>query len=84
MPLVNIWLHDFTKTLKEKFPELTTRDSKFTFLPTYDIDEAYAYKNKLNSCVVKQNKPRGVDFMKKLKNYFVSVKLAFIGLQSIY
>ncbi|MBK5271042.1 MAG: polysaccharide deacetylase family protein, partial [Bacteroidia bacterium] len=31
---------------KNKFPELITYDSHFTFLPTYDIDEAFSYKNK--------------------------------------
>ena len=46
IPLVNIWIEDFKKKLKEKFPALTTRPSSFTFLPTYDIDEAFAFKNK--------------------------------------
>lgn len=46
LPLINIWLEDFKKILKEKFPELTTHQSTFTFTPTYDIDEAYAYKHK--------------------------------------
>jgi hypothetical protein len=46
LPLINIWLEDFTKELKKKFPSLTTHHSPFTFQPTYDIDEAYAFKNK--------------------------------------
>jgi hypothetical protein len=46
LPLINIWLNDFKKVLKEKFPNLTTQNSRFTFLPTYDIDEAFSYKHK--------------------------------------
>ncbi len=32
--------------LLEKFPDLKFRNRTFQFLPTYDIDSAYAYKNK--------------------------------------
>jgi len=46
IPLVNIWIEDFKQTLKKKFPSLTTHHSLFTIVPTYDIDEAYAFKNK--------------------------------------
>jgi hypothetical protein len=46
LPLVNIWLQDFKKLLKEKFPSFAFHLSTFTFQPTYDIDEAFAYRNK--------------------------------------
>ncbi len=46
LPLVNIWLGDFRKTLKEKFPALAMHSSSFNFVPTYDIDEAFAFKHK--------------------------------------
>jgi hypothetical protein len=46
LPLVNIWLHSFKKSLQQKFPSFTIHHSPFTFLPTYDIDEAYSYKHK--------------------------------------
>jgi hypothetical protein len=46
LPLINFWLNDFKKALKQKSPSLTTHDSRFTFLPTYDIDEAFSYKHK--------------------------------------
>ena len=54
LPLINIWLEDFKNALKKKFPALTPdsyRDhhSPFTFQPTYDIDEAFAFKNKDSS-----------------------------------
>ena len=45
-PLINIWLHDFKKSLKEKFPTLVFHHNFFKFLPTYDIDIAYSYLHK--------------------------------------
>ena len=45
-PLINIWLHDFKKSLKEKFPVLIFHHGYFKFLPTYDIDIAYSYLHK--------------------------------------
>jgi hypothetical protein len=45
-PLVNTWIEDLRKVLKSKFPQLTTHPSPFTFLPTYDIDEAFAFRLK--------------------------------------
>ena len=46
LPLINIWLQDFKKAIKTKFPQLVTHNSSFTFIPTYDIDEAYSYRYK--------------------------------------
>jgi hypothetical protein len=46
IPLLNIWLQNFKQALKEKFSLFTIHYSPFTFLPTYDIDEAYSYKHK--------------------------------------
>lgn len=46
LPLVNFWLEDFKKIIKEKFPAFTHRAASFCFQPTYDIDEAYAFKYK--------------------------------------
>ena len=46
LPLVNIWLQHFKEVLQQRFPSFTTHHSPFTFLPTYDIDEAYSYKHK--------------------------------------
>jgi hypothetical protein len=42
-PLVNIWLNDFIKLLSLKFPSLVMPVPVFRFMPTYDIDVAYAY-----------------------------------------
>jgi len=48
LPLVNIWLKDFKNLINQKFPgyRLSTIDSGLSFLPTYDIDIAWSYKNK--------------------------------------
>ena len=46
LPLINMWLKDFKKVLMEKFPSLNFQLSIFNFQPTYDIDEAFAFKNK--------------------------------------
>ncbi len=46
IPLVNFWLKEFKRSLKEKFPTLELRISTFELLLTYDIDEAFSYKNK--------------------------------------
>jgi hypothetical protein len=45
-PLVNIWLEDFRKLLQQKNPEFSQVLDRFVFLPTYDIDMAWSYKNK--------------------------------------
>lgn len=46
IPLINIWLKELGKLLQGKFPSFTIHDSPFTFIPTYDIDEAYCFKYK--------------------------------------
>src|SRR6185295_5944841 len=44
--LINQWLQLFKKQLRNKFSSLTSHSYAFTFLPTYDIDIAWAFKNK--------------------------------------
>lgn len=46
LPLVNIWLEDFKKLLIEKDSTLKFKDQEFSFLPTYDIDIAWSFRNK--------------------------------------
>jgi hypothetical protein len=46
LPLVNIWLNDFKEALKKKLSSFAIHNSPFTFQPTYDIDEAYAFIKK--------------------------------------
>jgi hypothetical protein len=45
-PVVDVWLLEFRKQLQSKFSTLTPHNSRFTFLPTYDIDIAWSYKYK--------------------------------------
>jgi len=45
LPLVNIWLEDFRKVI-EQIPNSKFQIPKFQFLPTYDIDIAWSYRNK--------------------------------------
>lgn len=47
-PLVNLWLKKLSQKL-QRFTQdsrLTAHDSRFTFIPTYDIDEAFSYLHK--------------------------------------
>jgi hypothetical protein len=46
LPLVNIWLSHFKTSLLSKFPNSPLPTPNFSFLPTYDIDEAYSFKYK--------------------------------------
>ncbi len=46
LPLINIWVKEFAKRLKEKFSTFNPKLSTFSFQPTYDIDIAYSYKHK--------------------------------------
>lgn len=46
VPLINFWLIQFRETLQEHFKDLKITTPQFSFQPTYDIDMAWAYKNK--------------------------------------
>ena len=46
LPLVNIWLEDFRDLLSEKNDQFSPLNTKFSFVPTYDIDMAWSYRNK--------------------------------------
>lgn len=46
LPLVNIWIERFKETLITLFPTLQFYAKPFSFLPTYDIDIAWSYKEK--------------------------------------
>lgn len=47
VPLVNIWMAELRLALAAKFPNSPIHNSQsFSFTPTYDIDEAWSYKNK--------------------------------------
>src|SRR4029078_1160267 len=46
LPLINIWLEDFKKLLVANDPSLNFLEPEFSFLPTYDIDIAWSFRNK--------------------------------------
>jgi hypothetical protein len=46
LPLINIWMNEFKKSLQNKFSSLVINNLSFTFLPTYDIDQAWSYLHK--------------------------------------
>lgn len=46
LPLADHWMQDLRHALQQRFPAFEPIESVFSFLPTYDIDEAYAYKHK--------------------------------------
>ncbi|MCX8019224.1 MAG: polysaccharide deacetylase family protein [Chitinophagaceae bacterium] len=46
IPLINYWVVFLQSRLKEKFPAASFRSLPFLFIPTYDIDEAWAYQHK--------------------------------------
>ncbi|MEI6949132.1 polysaccharide deacetylase family protein [Paraflavisolibacter sp. H34] len=45
-PLINIWLDDFKQLLEKRFRGLELFTHQFRFIPTYDIDIAWSYRNK--------------------------------------
>ena len=45
-PIINIWAQELGKAIAEAYPEIHLRKKTFKFVPTYDIDAAWAYKNK--------------------------------------
>lgn len=45
-PLVNIWSIALKNRMKAVYPNLPFKERKFEFIPTYDIDAAWAYKHK--------------------------------------
>jgi hypothetical protein len=46
LPLINIWLEDFRKIINDRYSTFCILHSTFQFLPTYDIDIAWSYRNK--------------------------------------
>lgn len=46
IPVVNRWADNLGRLLKTRFPHLEFHKKEYTFLPTVDIDAAWAYRNK--------------------------------------
>ena len=45
-PLVNLWAMALGSRLQAVFPAMSVKERKFTFVPTYDVDAAWAYRCK--------------------------------------
>ena len=45
-PVVNIWANKIAAIIHERYPQLVFPPRKYKFLPTIDIDSAWAYKQK--------------------------------------
>ncbi len=45
-PIVNIWAQELKKILVQKFPSLKFREGHYKYISTFDIDSAYAYREK--------------------------------------
>ncbi|MCF8331446.1 MAG: polysaccharide deacetylase family protein [Bacteroidales bacterium] len=43
-PVIDQWVMEIKKRLEEKNPSIHFKENKFTFIPTVDVDVAYAYK----------------------------------------
>ena len=45
-PVVNIWANKISNILQQQYPEFIPPASEYKFVPTYDIDSAFAYAHK--------------------------------------
>ena len=45
-PIINIWAKELAMEIMDIYPEIHIKKKTFRFVPTYDIDAAWAYKNK--------------------------------------
>ena len=46
LPLVDYWVAELKRALIKQYPDFTFPERKFSFTPTYDIDLAFAYRQK--------------------------------------
>jgi len=45
-PIVDQWAYKLVRKIQEKFPSFEIHPTRFNFIPTIDIDTAFAYQNK--------------------------------------
>jgi hypothetical protein len=46
IPIVNLWALDLKDCIRQVYPSLVFKEKKFRFVPTIDIDHAFAYKQR--------------------------------------
>lgn len=45
-PIINVWAKELGEIITSKYPDIQLKKKTFKFIPTYDIDAAWAYRNK--------------------------------------
>lgn len=45
-PIINIWAKKLGELITSQYPDIQLKRKSFKFIPTYDIDAAWAYRNK--------------------------------------
>ena len=45
-PIINVWAKELGEIITSKYPDIQLKKKIFKFIPTYDIDAAWAYRNK--------------------------------------
>lgn len=76
-PLVDLWMQHFHVLIQSVYPNYTIPKHQFSYVPTYDIDIAYAYKGK---GVWRQIAAIGMDVVKQRFN---TIKERFAVLRGI-
>ncbi len=46
LAIVDRWIEELANVIKNKYPDIVFLEKECAFIPTYDIDIAYAYRNK--------------------------------------
>lgn len=45
-PVVNVWVKELGHALKSIYPDISIKENKYSFVPTVDIDSAWAFRHK--------------------------------------
>ncbi len=46
IPVVNIWIDLIKEQVRKKYPDVILSEKKYLFQPTYDVDLAWAFRNR--------------------------------------
>ena len=73
IPVVDYWIMQLEDLLKKEFPELSFKEHHYNYLPTYDIDIAYSFRNKGFTRNLGGFVRDGLQF--KLREYFLRLRV---------
>ena len=76
-PIVEKWVELFKDFLKEKYPEISFSRPSFRYIPTIDVDSAFAYRNKgllLSTALIARDIFKG-EFDELLKRFKVMLHI---------